>query len=127
MMKEKLKKVWKNRLLPILAILLIVIITAAPEMAGFSVELFALLDGLGAELFLLCFSVGIRLYVKMFFDSARTFRNAVRAFIERLDPYFFIPSRHQIVECPGILVHAIPGYISLYLFAICWPSITVDA
>ncbi len=125
MMKEKLKKVLKNRLSRILAVLLIVVV--AGHEIGISMEMFALLDGLGAELFLLCFLVGIRLYVKMFFDSARTFRNAVRAFIERLDPYFFIPSRHQIVECPGISVHAIPGYISLYLFAICWPSITVDA
>ncbi len=125
MMKEKLKKVLKNRLSPILAVLLIVVV--AGHEIGISMEMFALLDGLGAELFLLCFLVGIRLYVKMFFDSARTFRNAVRAFIERLDPYFFIPSRHQIVECPGISVHTIPGYVSLYLFALCWPSITVDA
>ncbi len=125
MMKEKLKKVLKNQLLRILAVLLIVVVTG--QEIGISMEMFALLDGLGAELFLLCFSVGIRLYIKMFFDSARTFRNAVRAFIERLDPYFFIPSRHQFVECPSISVHAIPGYISLYLFAICWPSITVDA
>ncbi len=126
-MKESLKKALKNRLLHILAVLLIVVITAAPEMAVFSVDLFVLLDALGAEFFLLCFAVGARLYVRMFFDSARTFRNAVRAFIERLDPYFFIPSRHQIVECPGISVHAIPGYVSLYLFAICFPSINVDA
>lgn len=119
-MKESLKKALKNRLLHILAVLLIVVITAAPEVAVFSVDLFVLLDALGAELFLLCFAVGARLYVRMFIYSFRTF-------IERLDPYFFIPSRHQIVECPGISVHAIPGYISLYLFAICWPSITVDA
>ena len=119
-MKESLKKALKNRLLRILAVLLIVIITAAPEMISFSVELFALLDALGAELFLLCFAVGVRLYVRMLIDSIRTF-------IERLDPYFFIPSRYQILDCPGISMHAIPGYISLYLFAICFPSINVDA
>lgn len=115
-MNESLKK----RILQILAVLLIVTMTAAPEVAVFSVDLFLLLDALGAELFLLCFAVGAHLYVRMFICSIRTF-------IERLDPYFFIPSRHQVVECPGISVHAIPGYISLYLFAICWPSITVDA
>ena len=124
-MKERLKKALKNRLLRILAVLLIVIV-AGPEI-GFSMELFALLDALGAELFLLCFSVGIHLYIKMFIESVRGFGNAVRAFIERLDPYFFIPSRRQIVDCPGISIHAIPGYISLYLFALCWPSINVDA
>ncbi|MCH9693471.1 MAG: hypothetical protein K0U72_03085 [Gammaproteobacteria bacterium] len=119
-MKRSLKKTLKNRILHVLAVLLIVIMTAAPEVAVFSVDLFLLLDALGAELFLLCFAVGARLYVRMSIYSIRTF-------IERLDPYFFIPSRHHVVGCPGISVHAIPGYISLYLCAICWPSITVEA
>ena len=88
-------------------------------MAIFGVELFALLDILGAELFLMCFAVGLSLYARMIIYS-------FRALIERLDPYFFIPSRHQIVECPGIPVHAIPGYIGLYLLYICWPTVSVD-
>ena len=119
-MKERLTKALKNRLLRFLAVLLIVIITAAPEMAIFSVELFALLNTLGAELFLLCFAAGVRLYFRMSVYSFRTF-------IERLDPYFFIPSRRQVVECPGVSAHTIPGYISLYLVYICWPNIPVDA
>ena len=119
-MKESLKKIFKKRLLRISAVLLIVTITAAPEMIGFGVVLFALLDVLGAELFLLCFAVGVRLYVRVLIDAFRTF-------IERVDPYFFVPSRYQILDCPGISMHAIPGYISLYLFAICLPTINVDA
>ena len=117
---ERLKKALRKRLLYVLAVLLIVIITAAPEVAVFYVDLVLLLDALGAELFLLCFAVGARLYVTVLFYS-------LRAFIEQLDRYFFIPARHQIVGCPGISVHAIPGYISLYFFAIYWPCITVDA
>ena len=88
-------------------------------MAIFSAELFILLDVLGAELFLICFAVGLRLYARMIVYS-------FRAVMERLDPYFFVPSRHQIVECPSITVHAIPGYIGLYLLYIAWPTISVD-
>jgi len=119
-MRESLKKALKNRLLHIVAVLLIVTITAAPEVAVFAADLFVMLDVLGAELFLLCFAVGARLYVRMFVYSFRTF-------MERLDPYFFIPSRRQIAQCPGISAHSVPGYVSLYLFAICWPSVAVDA
>ncbi len=89
-------------------------------MAGFAVNLFVLLDALGAELFLLCFAVGARMHV-------RTLIERFRKYMERLDPYFFVPSRYQVVDCPAISMHTIPGYISLYLFVVCFPSISVDA
>jgi len=102
----------------VMAVLLIVAM-AGPEV-GLGAEMFALLDGLGAELFLLCFVVGLRLYLRILLAW-------VRLFLERIDPYFFVPSHKQIAVCPGIVVHAIPLYVTLYLFLICGPSVTIDA
>ena len=114
----RLRAVPRRVVMQVLAVLLITAI-AGPDV-GLSMEMFALLDGLGAELFLFSFVVGLRLY----FHIACL---QVRLFFERKDPYFFIPSRQQVATCPGIIVHAIPGFIILTLLAIGGPSMVFDA
>ncbi len=96
----------RNFILRILAILIIVAV-AGPEM-GLGLEAFAVLDILGAELFFLSFFVGIRFLPISI--VTRPFRN----WIERYDPYFFIPKISQIKRCPGIVSHSVPGLVSLY-------------
>lgn len=102
-------------LLKIVAILLILIL-AGPEM-GISMELFAILDVMGTELFLLSFVVGFRAL-----PVWAVFRLAINA-IEKMDPYFFVPSTVQIRACPGIIAHALPGFVCTYLIVI---SATVE-
>ena len=86
----------KNRLLHLVALVLIGIV-AGPEV-GFGMEAVALLDAMGAELFLLAFGG-----VHIFFYWERTKR-----LFERFDPYFFVPTRDQIKQVPGVIAHAVP-------------------
>jgi len=96
----------RDQLLLVAATLLVVVI-AGPEI-GIGLELFALLDVIGGGLFLFCFVVGFRSY------AVRVFARVLRL-LEKIDPYFFVPSRQQIPKCPGIVSHAVPGYVSAYL------------
>jgi hypothetical protein len=36
----------------------------------------------------------------------------LKQFLERLDPFFFVPTRQQVATYPAILVHAVPGLVS---------------
>ena len=35
--------------------------------------------------------------------------------IKKVDPYFFIPTRKVVTKIPSILLHAVPGFMFLYL------------
>lgn len=96
----------RNLVLRIVAILLIVAF-AGPEM-GLGLEAFAVLEILGAEMFFLSFYVGIRL-IPISIVTVPT-----RRWLEKHDPYFFIPTISQIKNCPGIVSHAMPGLVAIY-------------
>jgi hypothetical protein len=78
---------------------------AGPEL-GIGLELVGLVDLLGVELFLFCFVTPLWFYWYRFLS-----------WLYKSDPYFFIPSSKQILECPNLFAHAIPGYIVLLLWA----------
>lgn len=94
-------------LLKIVAVLVIILL-AGPEF-GVGLELLAILDVMGAELFLLSFVIGFRAL-----PIWGVFRLVIDAF-EKIDPYFFIPSGMQIRSCPGMVAHALPGFVCAYL------------
>ncbi len=79
-------------------------LVAGPEI-GIGAEATALLDLMGAELFLLALG-GAQIIL---------FWGRIKDFCEHIDPYFFIPTRRQIAQVPGIVAHAIPGLMSIYI------------
>jgi len=97
----------RKKLLRVFAIALIVLI-AGPEI-GIGIELFAVLDIMGAELFVLSFAVGIRMLpIWGYFEIAH---RKILVF----DPYFFVPTLRHLRECPGLVAHALPGFMVTYL------------
>ena len=102
----------RNRLLRILAMILIILI-AGPE-AGLGAEAIAALDALGADLFLTSLVVGLRMLPIWFVFGW------LRSLLERVDPYFFVPSARQVRDCPPIACHALPYFIPLCLAVAVW-------
>ena len=108
----------RNRLLRFLAIILIVL-AAGPEI-GLGVEAFAALDAMGAELFLTSLIIGLRM-LPIWFIFHR-----LAKFLERVDPYFFVPSVRQVRNCPPIVVHALPGFIPIVLGSALWGATQIE-
>jgi len=108
----------RNRLLRILAMILIILI-AGPE-AGLGAEAIATLDALGAELFLTSLIIGLRMLPIWFIFGW------LRKLLERADPYFFVPSTQQVRDCPPIVCHALPCFIPICLAAALWGATQVD-
>jgi hypothetical protein len=100
----------KRRILRAVVVVLIVI-AAGPEIL-IGLELVAMVDLLGVELFLSVMFGGVLWRITAVLG-------VINRFFERLDPFFFIPSRQQVVTYPGILVHAVPflvtGCVFLYM------------
>ena len=82
-----------------------ILIAAGPEI-GLALELLALLDLVGVELFLSLVFGGLLLWF-------RPLLSRLERCVEKLDPFFFIPTRQQVAHCPGILVHAVPGLVCI--------------
>ena len=85
-------------------IVLLIFLVVGPEF-GIGVEFVVLMDFLGVELFLLALLAGLRLpYVT----------NLVHSASMKADPYYFIPTRAQMLSCPGLLARTLPGPASCY-------------
>lgn len=74
------------------------------------------IDGIGFELFLMLLEVQIVAMFGYYFQHwFKPVAKPIYKFIQRFDPYFFVPTRQSIVQHPAILAHAIPGFMVLYL------------
>jgi hypothetical protein len=96
----------KRPVLRFIVVALILIVAGAE--IGIALQLLGLIDLVGVELFLMFFFGG----------SLWRFKAAahvIKATLERLDPFFFVPTRSQVVSCPTLLVHAVPGLVALCL------------
>ena len=81
-------------------VFLVVALVAGPEIL-ISMELFALVEVLGASTFLLVYWVAIKSYLKSVFDK-----------LSRLEsPLFFMPSNDVVKVMPSMLIHAVPGNV----------------
>jgi hypothetical protein len=96
----------KRPLLRFIVVALILLVAGAE--IGIALQLVGLVDLLGVELFLTVFFGG-------FLWRFRVAANAIKSALERLDPFFFIPTRSQVISCPTLLVHAVPGLVALCL------------
>jgi hypothetical protein len=88
-------------------IVALILLVAGAEI-GIALQLVGLVDLLGVELFLTFFFGG-------FLWRFRAAASFIKAALERLDPFFFIPTRSQVISCPTLLVHAVPGLVVICL------------
>ena len=113
------KSSWK-----ISSFLLIIFLLLEPELVFFAV----LLDGIGLEFFVLLLEVqAIAVFGYYFQTWFKPIAKPVYKFIQKLDPYFFIPSKSVVFQYPIMFVHAIPGFIlfSIGLLLVKFDSISV--
>jgi hypothetical protein len=96
----------KRPVLRFIVVALILLVAGAE--IGIALQLVGLIDLVGVELFLTFFFGG-------FLWRFRVAANVVKAFLEKVDPFFFIPTRSQVVSCPTLLVHAVPGLVGMCL------------
>lgn len=85
------------------AIVLMCFALAGPEL-GIGIELILLIDAFGIELLLLSLTA-----------SMWNYWYYIRGLIERIDPYFFLSPLRDIRKCPGLIAHAIPGYMGILM------------
>ena len=80
------------------------VLIAGPEL-GLGLELLATVELLGLEMFVFCFIAPFWHYMYR-----------LESWLQKIDPYLFVPSKRQVLTVPGILAHAIPGYMVLLLW-----------
>ena len=107
----------KRPVLRLIVVALIFLVAGAE--IGIALQLVGVIDLVGVELFLTLFFSGLLWRVKVAAD-------VIKSALERLDPYFFIPSRSQAVSCPTLLVHAVPGLVALCLLGYAASEISAD-
>ncbi len=74
------------------------------------------IDAIGLDIFLLLLEVQfiavsgyyVQNWVKPIFKP-------IYLSIKKVDPYFFIPTKKVVTKIPSILLHAVPGFMFLYL------------
>lgn len=96
----------KRPVLRFIVVALILLVAGAE--IGIALQLVGFIDLLGVELFLTLFFGG-------FLWRFRIAANVIKAALERLDPFFFIPTRLQVISCPTLLVHAVPWLVTTCL------------
>jgi hypothetical protein len=80
------------------------VLIVGPEL-GLGLELLATVELLGLEMFVFCFIAPFWHYMYR-----------LESWLQKIDPYLFVPSKQQVLTVPGILAHAIPGYMVLLLW-----------
>ena len=103
---------WKKSIWKIITLLVVSTLIFNSELVAFGM----IIDYLGLDLFLLPLEVQVVALFGYYFQNwIKPAFKAFKRFLQKLDPYFFIPTRNAILKFPAILCHAIPGYFSIYL------------
>jgi len=70
------------------------------------------IDGIGLELFVLLLEVqAVAVFGYYFQNWFKPVAMPVYKFVQKLDPYFFVPTKSVISQYPIVIIHAIPGFI----------------
>jgi hypothetical protein len=107
----------KRPVLRFIVVALIFLVAGAE--IGIALQLVGFIDLVGVELFLALFFSGVLWRVKVA-------ANVVKSALERLDPFFFIPTRSQVASCPTLLVHVVPGLVGLCLLGYAASEISAE-
>jgi hypothetical protein len=87
-----------------------------PEFIAFAI----LLDGIGLELFVLLLEVQIIAVFGYYFQTwIKPIAKSVYKSIQKLDPYFFIPTKSVVSQSPIVFVHTIPGFVLFSIYIVC--------
>lgn len=96
-----------------IAVIAICLAIVGPEF-GVGLELIVLVDTFGLELIL--FSLTAQLW---------SYWSYAKSKLEEIDPYFFLSPPNDILNCPALLAHAIPGSMSLLMFVLAFTAVTI--
>jgi len=96
-----------------IALMFFCLVIAGPEF-GVGLELLVLVDAFGIELIFLSLSA-----------SLWNHWNYLVAKLEQLDPYFFLSSSKDIMQCPALIAHAIPGSMALFMYVLAFTAVSV--
>ncbi len=113
------KSSWK-----ISSFLLVMFLLLEPEFIAFAI----VLDGIGLEFFVLLLEVqAIAVFGYYFQTWFKPIVKPIYKSIQKIDPYFFIPTKSAVAQYPIMLVHAIPGFIlfSIGLLFVKFDSLSV--
>ncbi len=103
---------WKKSTWKIATFLVVGFLIFNPELVVFGM----FIDAVGLDLFLLLLEVQVVALFGYYFQNwIKPAINLIKGFIQKHDPYFFIPTRNVISKFPAILCHALPGYFAIYL------------
>jgi hypothetical protein len=108
----------KRPVLRFIVVALILLVAGAE--IGIALQLVGLVDLVGVELFLTFFFGG---FLSRFSVAAK----AIKGALEKLDPFFFIPTRSQVISCPTVLVHAVPGLVGMCLIGYVAAEISAES
>jgi len=103
---------------------LVLFLLLEPEFIAVAV----LLDGIGLEFFVLLLEVQAMAVFGYYFQNwFKPIAKPIYKLIQKLDPYFFVPTKSAVVQYPIVLVHAIPGLIlfSIGLLFVKFDSLSV--
>jgi hypothetical protein len=95
----------KNKSWKIAAFLTVCFLVSNPELMAFGL----FIDAVGLELFVLLLEAQVIAVTGYYFTT--WFKPVIKPFyrfIVKHDPYFFIPTRAIVKECPALLCHAVP-------------------
>lgn len=96
-----------------IAIIFLCLAIAGPEL-GIGFELIVLVDAFGMELIMLSLTASLWGYW-----------NYAKSKLDEIDPYFFISPPKDILKCPALLAHAIPGSMSLLMFVLAFTAVSI--
>lgn len=106
------KRIWKVATVIVVSVLALSI---APEVRFLAL----LIEAIGLDVFLFVFEVQIVALVAVTYQSyikpALLWLNGV---LERIDGFYFMPTRAMVRSCPPILLHAIPFLVSFHLIVL---------
>lgn len=102
------KQIWKYITLTVVTLL---IFSTAPE-----VRIFGLfIDVIGLDMFLLLVEVQVVvLILGLYHQWLRPVLINLNLYLEKMDPYYFIPSLELLKKYPPMIFHAVPFLVGMY-------------
>jgi len=101
----------KNKIWAIASTLVVVLLIMKPEL----IPVGLIIDSIGLDIFLLLVQAKIGTDFGFIYSSKiKPLFLTTYTFYQKLDPYFVIPTKQVVLQYPPILLHAIPGLLSLY-------------
>ncbi len=103
------KRFWK---IVTLAVVFLLMISVSYEIRLLGI----FIETIGLDMFILLFEVQIlAIFISFYNQLVRPVLVRVNWALNRIDPYYFVPSIDTIKKCPAILVHSVPLLVPCYL------------